>query len=44
MPIFRPLNVFWDLFSDSVIRIIHVKGMEVGEMPRKMMEGRLFIG
>jgi len=22
----------------------HVKGMEVGAMPRKMMEGRLFIG
>ena len=22
----------------------HVKRMEVGEMPRKMMEGRLFIG
>ena len=40
--IFRPLNVFWDLFSDFIIRIIHVKRMEMGAMPRKMMEGRLF--
>ena len=30
--------------AQRIIRLGHVKRMEVGAMPRKMMEGRLFVG